>query len=76
MNINITLDKKTAEEAISYGLRQNWLDGEDETGQFSLAVGAGLGSPWLILQVDGQTYTADMRQVVTDMINNHRGGEL
>lgn len=63
----LEIDVKRVESSIPCGFRQEWISGEDkEEGlEFSLTSGAGVGSPYMVLKVNGHgEEIVDMREVL------------
>jgi len=73
IKVTIEFDRKTAKE-MPLLFKQEWLSGKDDGGDFSLSCGAGLGSPYLELKVDGIYYLADIRDVMQQAITMARLG--
>lgn len=53
-------------------LRQEWLNGCDEQGEYSLSCGAGVGNPLMHIQVGHVFYTLDMSEFLGKVIEQTR----
>jgi len=61
--IGTGLQVQRVDSTISCGFRVGWFSGETDDGhEYELTVGAGVGSQWLTMKVDGKRYRADMAE--------------
>lgn len=62
--IEIVFDDEV--NAITAGLRQNWVDGENKTSNINLSCGAGTGSPFMVFSLTNKK-TNKTRYAVADI---------
>lgn len=61
---------REVESTIPCGMRFEWVSGEDdEQNEFSLSVGAGVGSPWMTFNYKGRGFCINAQDIATALIN-------
>jgi hypothetical protein len=66
MKHKITIEFDDEADAITAGLRQNWVDGEDTRTRINLSCGAGTGSPFMVFSLTDKK-SGDTRYAVADI---------